>query len=209
MLDTMLKAMGTGVTHVVALRVAESLLEERICGRWVHEASGRSYHVKNKKPKSLKDGLAPSPETMLDDETGEPLMQRLDDTKETLKKRLEIYHRETELVLDHYMLFDVVRDVDSSNIVDPANLQLAIESALSEPKSCINKKPRSLKSGMDPAPETMMLNHETGSSLVQRLNDAKEALKQRLETYHRGTEPLLDHYMPRGVIRNTPLRSRF
>merc|ERR1712232_1276577 len=74
LLDTMLAEKGDRVTHVIALEVPEEILEERICGRWIHKASGRSYHVKNVPPKSLKAGMTPSPETMLDDETGEPLM---------------------------------------------------------------------------------------------------------------------------------------
>ena len=51
-------------------QVPDEVLTERICGRWVHKASGRSYHVKFAKPKSLGEGDAPSAATMLDDETG-------------------------------------------------------------------------------------------------------------------------------------------
>ena len=48
------------------------------------------------------DGAAPSEETMLDDETGEPLMQRADDTEEALGKRLKGYHEQTVPILEHY-----------------------------------------------------------------------------------------------------------
>ena len=58
------------VNYVVALEVPDAVLTERICGRWVHKASGRSYHAKFSPPKSLGD-KAPTVETMLDDETGE------------------------------------------------------------------------------------------------------------------------------------------
>ena len=58
---------------------------ERITGRWIHAASGRSYHEK----------FAPPKTPGKDDVTGEPLMQRKDDNAETLKKRLEAYHRDT------------------------------------------------------------------------------------------------------------------
>jgi len=54
--------------------VPDEILEER-CGRWIHKASGRSYHTKFAPPKSLKEGDTPSAETMLDDETGEPLIR--------------------------------------------------------------------------------------------------------------------------------------
>merc|ERR1712232_684987 len=107
--------MGDRVTHVIALEVAEEILEERICGRWIHKASGRSYHVKNVPPKSLKAGMTPSPETMLDDETGEPLMQRADDTKEALRSRLQGYQHETVPILSLYEPRGVVHRVDSIN----------------------------------------------------------------------------------------------
>ena len=82
------------MNYVVALEVPDAVLTERICGRWVHKASGRSYHAKFSPPKSLGD-QAPTVETMVDDETGEPLMQRADDTEEALGKRLEGYHAQT------------------------------------------------------------------------------------------------------------------
>ena len=58
---------------------------ERITGRWIHPASGRSYHEK----------FAPPKQKGKDDVTGEPLIQRKDDNADTLKKRLEAYHRDT------------------------------------------------------------------------------------------------------------------
>jgi len=100
-LDELLSASGEKVCSVIELNVPDAVLEERICGRWVHKASGRSYHVKFNPPKSLGD-QAPSTETMKDDETGEPLMQRADDTAEALVKRLDSYHKETEPILTHY-----------------------------------------------------------------------------------------------------------
>lgn len=61
---------------------------DRITGRWIHPASGRSYHEKFAPPK--KQGV--------DDFTGEPLIQRKDDNAETLTKRLASYHKETKPV---------------------------------------------------------------------------------------------------------------
>ena len=101
-LDEMLTVSGEKVTNVLALEVPDEVLEARICGRWVHKASGRSYHVTNKPPKSLTEGAEPSVETMLDDETGEALMQRQDDTKEALADRLKNYHAQTVPILAHY-----------------------------------------------------------------------------------------------------------
>merc|ERR1712216_159968 len=51
-LDELLAKSGEKVNSVVALTVPDELLEERICGRWIHKKSGRSYHVKNAPPKS-------------------------------------------------------------------------------------------------------------------------------------------------------------
>merc|ERR1719272_2615715 len=102
MLDAMLEASGDKVSLVLAPEVPDAVLTERICGRWVHKASGRSYHVKFAKPKSLEEGAEPTPELMLDDETSEPLEQRADDTEAALSKRLEGYHAQTVPILDHY-----------------------------------------------------------------------------------------------------------
>lgn len=81
-LDDMLATKeGARVTKVIELEVPDSVLEERISGRWIHKGSGRSYHIKYAPPKSMKTDANGKPieETMKDDETGEPLMQvRLD-----------------------------------------------------------------------------------------------------------------------------------
>jgi len=114
MLDEMLSSSNDKVNLVLALEVPDEILTERICGRWVHKASGRSYHVKFAKPKSLKEGATPSEETMLDDETGEALMQRADDTEEALTQRLESYHAQTVPILDHYAPSGVVSKVDAN-----------------------------------------------------------------------------------------------
>merc|ERR1712032_322778 len=120
-LDTMLAEEGACVTKVIELEVPDSVLEERITGRWIHKKSGRSYHVKYAPPKSMKigpDGKSPVPESMLDDETGEPLMQRKDDTAEALKKRLKGYHGETVPILTHYKPNGIVRSVNANQSMD-------------------------------------------------------------------------------------------
>jgi adenylate kinase len=55
-LDRMLAAKGESVNNVMAFNVPDAVLEERICGRWVHKQSGRSYHVKFAPPKSMTTG---------------------------------------------------------------------------------------------------------------------------------------------------------
>ncbi|MDA9097391.1 adenylate kinase [bacterium] len=101
-LDEVLAKNGEAVERVIELQVPDAVLEERICGRWVHKSSGRSYHVKFNPPKSLKKGKLPKAKHMLDDVTGEPLMQRSDDTAEALVARLAAYHAQTVPVLEHY-----------------------------------------------------------------------------------------------------------
>ena len=115
MLDDCLGATSECVNAVIALEVPDEILTERICGRWVHKASGRSYHATFAPPKSL-DGRKPTEETMLDDETGEPLMQRADDTEDALKARLAGYHDQTVPILDHYST--VVSKVDANQGLD-------------------------------------------------------------------------------------------
>jgi adenylate kinase len=101
-LDEVLAKNGEAVSKVIELRVPDSVLEERICGRWVHKSSGRSYHAKFNPPKSLKKGKLPKPKHMKDDVTGEPLTQRSDDTSAALVARLKAYHAQTVPVLEHY-----------------------------------------------------------------------------------------------------------
>jgi adenylate kinase len=119
-LDKMLAEEGACVTKVVELNVPDEVLEERICGRWIHKSSGRSYHVKYAAPKSMKtdaDGK-PIPESMKDDETGEPLMQRPDDTSSALVKRLAGYHGETVPILEHYAPHGIVKGVNANQGMD-------------------------------------------------------------------------------------------
>jgi adenylate kinase len=135
-LDHMLAKEGAFVTKVIELQVPDTVLEERICGRWIHKDSGRSYHVKYAPPKSMKLNAKnghPIEETMLDDATGEPLMQRKDDTAEALVKRLHGYHNETVPILEHYRPHGIVRTVNANQGVE--GVWKEILEALQRPKS--------------------------------------------------------------------------
>ena len=88
----MLAADGMKIDAVLAFDVPDSKLVERISGRRVHPASGRSYHVVFNPPKV--EGK--------DDVTGEPLIQRKDDCPEVLEKRLSEYHSKTAPIIDYY-----------------------------------------------------------------------------------------------------------
>jgi adenylate kinase len=61
-------------------------------GRRVHVASGRTYHIRYNPPRV--------PDK--DDVTGEDLIQRDDDKEETVKKRLSVYHEQTEVLVNYY-----------------------------------------------------------------------------------------------------------
>lgn len=87
-----LKDQGIGIDYVVEIAVDDEEIVGRLSGRRVHEGSGRIYHVKYDPPKV--EGK--------DDETGEPLVQREDDKEETVRKRLDIYHAQTEPLIGYY-----------------------------------------------------------------------------------------------------------
>lgn len=119
-LDKLLATTGDAVNSVLQLSVPDEALEERICGRCIHKASGRSYHVTTIPPASMKLGADGQPikESMTDDETGEPLMQRADDTAAALKNRLSSYHNETVPVLEHYKDAGIVQTIDGQGSID-------------------------------------------------------------------------------------------
>lgn len=89
-LDKILSKSNEKVNSVVAIEVPDAKLEARVCGRWIHKKSGRSYHATYEpaKPKSLKPGMKADASNMIDDVTGEPLIQRPDDSPTALYTRL-------------------------------------------------------------------------------------------------------------------------
>jgi adenylate kinase len=103
-LDGMLEAKTQKLQHAVELQIDDGLLVSRITGRLIHPASGRSYHKIFNPPK----------ETMKDDVTGEPLIQRSDDNAETLKKRLSTYHDQTSPVVAYYQKTGIWKPIDAS-----------------------------------------------------------------------------------------------
>ena len=87
-----LKEAGVPIDFVLEIAVPDSEIVDRMSGRRVHPASGRSYHIKFNPPKH--EGL--------DDVTGEPLIQRDDDREEVVLKRLSVYHAQTEALVSFY-----------------------------------------------------------------------------------------------------------
>lgn len=89
--EAMVKA-GVDIDYVVEIDVDDQEIISRLSGRRVHAASGRVYHVVHNPPKVAG----------VDDETGEALVQRDDDTEVTVRKRLEVYHNQTKPLVNFY-----------------------------------------------------------------------------------------------------------
>jgi adenylate kinase len=87
-----LRDSGVVLQYVVEIFVADEEIIRRMSGRRVHPASGRSYHVEFNPPR----------QSGRDDVTGEPLVQRDDDKEQTVRKRLEVYHGQTEPLVKYY-----------------------------------------------------------------------------------------------------------
>ena len=77
---------------VLEIDVADEEIIKRMSGRRMHPASGRTYHIDYNPPKQ--EGI--------DDETGEALIQRDDDKEETVRNRLEVFHDQTQPLIEFY-----------------------------------------------------------------------------------------------------------
>lgn len=95
-----MKNAGVAIDYVLEIGVPDSAIVERMGGRRVHVASGRTYHVKFNPPKVAGR----------DDVTGEDLIQRDDDREETVKNRLAVYHAQTEPLVAWYTAWAATGD---------------------------------------------------------------------------------------------------
>jgi adenylate kinase len=87
-----MKKAGVAIDYVLEIDVPDGDIIERMSGRRVHPASGRTYHVKFNPPKAADK----------DDVSGEPLVQRDDDREETVRKRLQVYQSQTRPLVEYY-----------------------------------------------------------------------------------------------------------
>lgn len=87
-----LVAESIDIDHVIEIQVPEEEIIRRMSGRRMHLASGRTYHIVYNPPKT--EGL--------DDLTGEPLVQREDDSEDTVRERLRVYKQQTEPLVVFY-----------------------------------------------------------------------------------------------------------
>ena len=87
-----MKTAGLQIDYVIEIAVPDEEIIQRMSGRRVHPASGRTYHIKFNPPKVADK----------DDLTGEPLILRQDDQSETVKERLRVYHAQTKPLIEYY-----------------------------------------------------------------------------------------------------------
>jgi adenylate kinase len=98
-----LKNAGIKLDYVLEIDVPDSAIIERMSGRRVHVASGRTYHVRFNPPRVAG----------LDDVTGEPLIQRVDDEEDTVRKRLAVYAAQTRPLVEYYTRWAASGDPDA------------------------------------------------------------------------------------------------
>ena len=107
-LDSELKKMGTSLDRVVNVAVASEVLIKRAVGRRVCKVCGATYHVEFNPPKV--EGVC--------DNDKSPLIQRNDDTEETVKKRIEVYNNQTSPLIDYYKAQNLLLSVDGVQSIE-------------------------------------------------------------------------------------------
>ena len=115
-----MQAAGVEIDAVVEIQVADEELVTRITGRRVHPGSGRVYHIVYNPPKVPDQ----------DDETGEPLLQREDDTEATVRERLAVYNEQTAPLIEYYSARDNLKYVRINGEGDVESIQRDIAGAL-------------------------------------------------------------------------------
>lgn len=118
-LNKILEELNIKLDAVINIEVDDSILIDRIVGRRVCPNCKAGYHITNLKPK--KEGIC--------DVCGEKLVQRKDDTEETVKNRLDVYAKQTKPLLDFYNKYDLVKSIDGIGDIDVIfnNIKLSLE----------------------------------------------------------------------------------
>lgn len=98
----------TEIDSVIDIDVPEEEIVQRLTGRRVHPASGRTYHIQHQPPRVADK----------DDETGEPLVQRADDSEATVRKRLGIYQEQTKPLRDFYSQNEGYVKIDGTRVIN-------------------------------------------------------------------------------------------
>lgn len=107
-LDEALAEEGESIDLVLNIQVPEDVLIKRVTGRRLCRQCGASYHLEYKPPE----------EPGVCDKCGGELYQRDDDTKETARKRLEVYREQTQPLVDYYSDKDLLVNIDGDQSID-------------------------------------------------------------------------------------------
>ena len=102
---------GVRIDHVVSIEIDDAVIEGRMTGRRVCTKCGASYHIVANAPKV--EGIC--------DHCGSELMIRKDDAPETVRRRLEVYHEQTEVLKDFYAKLGLLRLVEGNQTIEGAN----------------------------------------------------------------------------------------
>lgn len=118
-LNEILNELNIKLDAVINIEVDDSILIDRIVGRRVCPNCKAGYHITNLKPK--KEGIC--------DVCGEKLVQRKDDTEETVKNRLDVYAKQTKPLLEFYSKYNLVKSIDGIGDIDVIfnNIKLSLE----------------------------------------------------------------------------------
>lgn len=106
-LDKIFAEHGRQLTHVIYLKVSDEESLKRLSGRWVcsNTKCEENYHVQFNPPKGDPNKC---------DKCGSPLIQRQDDTPDAIKHRLELYHKDTQPLIDHYRQRGILYEIDGA-----------------------------------------------------------------------------------------------
>ena len=111
-----LQQRGVQIDHVVSIEIDDSVIEGRMTGRRVCSNCGASYHIVANPPKV--EGKC--------DLCGSDLMIRKDDAPETVRRRLEVYHEQTEVLKDFYAKLGKLRLVEGNQTIEGANEDILV-----------------------------------------------------------------------------------
>ncbi len=107
-----MKDAGIDIDYVVEIDVPDGDIIQRMSGRRVHPGSGRTYHIVFNPPKAAGK----------DDVTGDELVQRQDDEESTVKKRLEVYHAQTQPLVEYYRSWENSADAHAPHCLNVAGV---------------------------------------------------------------------------------------
>jgi adenylate kinase len=116
-LEDALKSMGQSLDYVINIRVRKELLVERAVGRRICKDCGQTYHMSFNKPS--KEGVC--------DNCGGELLQRKDDTKETVENRINVYQEQTEPLIDYYTKKGIIVNIDGEKPIAQVSKDIIAE----------------------------------------------------------------------------------